>query len=101
MRPAVLTREHVIPDWYCRLPGEDETFSARAPVTHLRGDLIVRDVCRECNGGPLGKLDEYGKRLYERHFADPVYAGEPVTLAADGERLVRWLLKVSFNSARA
>jgi hypothetical protein len=39
------TREHVIPDWYNDTPGEAETFSARAPLTHLKGDLIVRDVC--------------------------------------------------------
>jgi hypothetical protein len=30
-----------------------------------------------------------------------VYDGEAVTLDLDGERLIRWLLKLSFNSARA
>ncbi len=29
------TREHVIPRWYNDTPGEAETFSARAPLTHL------------------------------------------------------------------
>lgn len=95
------TREHVIPDWYNDTPGEAETFSARAPLTHLQGDLLVRDVCRICNNGALSKLDAYGKELYERYFASPVYAGEAVTFDYDGDRLLRWLLKLSYNSARA
>jgi len=95
------TREHVIPDWYNGTPGEAETFSARAPLTHVKGDLIVRDVCGRCNSGVLSELDGYGKELYERYFAAPVYAGETVTVEFDGDRLLRWLLKLSYNSARA
>ena len=95
------TREHVIPDWYNDTPGDAETFSARAPLTHLQGDLIVRDVCATCNNVVLSGLDGYGKELYERYFARPVYAGETVTFDYDGIRLLRWLLKLSYNSARA
>jgi hypothetical protein len=95
------TREHVIPRWYNDTPGVAETFSARAPLTHLQGDLIVRDVCRSCNSGPLSSLDGYGKELYNRYFASPIYAGETVNVDYDGDRLLRWLLKVSYNSARA
>ena len=95
------TREHVIPRWYNDTPGEAETFSARAPLTHVQGDLIVKDVCRSCNNGPLSSLDGYGKELYERYFVSPVYAGETVSFDYDGDRFLRWLLKVSYNSARA
>lgn len=100
-QPCQPTREHVIPRWYNDTPGEAETFSARAPITHLKGDLIVKDVCNVCNSGALSKLDAYGKELYQRYFASPVYANETVDFAYDGERLIRWLLKLSFNSARA
>jgi hypothetical protein len=31
----------VIPGWYNDTTDDRETFSARAPVTHLQGDLIV------------------------------------------------------------
>lgn len=99
--PCQQTREHVIPRWYNDTPGKSETFSARAPLTHLQGDLIVKDVCRACNSGILAKLDGYGKELYERYFAAPVYAGESVDFEYDGDRLMRWLLKLSYNSARA
>jgi hypothetical protein len=95
------TREHVIPRWYNDTPGDAELFSARAPLTHLRGDLLVKDVCEDCNSGVLSNLDDYGKGLYCRYFAKPVYACETVEFDYDGELLIRWLLKLSFNSARA
>lgn len=100
-QPCQPTREHVIPRWYSDTPGEAETFSARASLTHLRGDILVKDVCRACNNGPLADLDAYGKELFDRYLAHPVYTGERVTLDLDGTRLIRWLLKLSFNSARA
>ena len=99
--PCPPTREHVVPRWYSETPGEADTFSARAPVTHLRGDLVVKDVCRSCNSGTLATLDAYGKGLYERYFTAAAYAGEIVEFEYDYDRLVRWLLKLSFNSARA
>jgi hypothetical protein len=95
------TREHVIPRWYNDTPGDAETFSARAPLTHIQGNLIVRDVCQSCNNGSLASLDAYGKELYDRYFHSPVYEGETLNFEYDGGRLIRWLLKLSYNSARA
>lgn len=95
------TREHVIPDWYNRTPGEGSLFSARAPFAHVSGDLVVKDVCSNCNNVILSALDGYGKELYERYFTSPVYAGEEVLFLYDGDKLIRWLLKLSYNSARA
>lgn len=99
--PCQQTREHIIPRWYDDTPGEAETFNACAPLTHLRGDIIVRDVCGTCNSGALSGLDSYGKELYQRYFSHPIYARETVSFDYDGDRLLRWLLKLSFNSARA
>jgi hypothetical protein len=95
------TREHVVPSWYIQTPGDSEVFSARAPLTHVKGDLVVKDVCTSCNNGPLADLDAYGKQLYQNFFAEPVYADESVAFECDGSRLLRWLLKLSYNSARA
>src|SRR5690606_22611485 len=54
-----------------------------------------------CNNLILSALDGYGKELYERHFISPVYADEEVEFECDGDKLIRWLLKLSYNSARA
>lgn len=99
-RTCQLTREHVIPRWYNDTPGENVTFNARVPLLHDKGDLVVKDVCKRCNGGPLGSLDGYGKELYERYFQFLVYEKESISFAFDGDRLVRWILKLSYNSAR-
>ncbi len=100
-QPCQPTREHVIPRWYSLTPGELETFNARQPVTHLKGDLMIKDVCSACNGGVLSQLDAYGKNLYDDYFSAPVGLGDVVDVAFDINRLSRWLLKLSFNSGRA
>jgi len=99
--PCTPTREHVIPDWYGKTPGESSTFNARSPMKQLSGDILVKDVCPNCNNIVLGALDAYAKELYDRFFASPVYQGETVDFEYDADRLVRWLLKVSYNSGRA
>ena len=95
------TREHIVPRWYSLTPGDSETFNARQPFTHLKGDLMVKDVCTTCNGGVLSKLDAYGKKLYDEIFSVTSSYGDVTDLSFDVVQLSRWLLKLSFNSGRA
>lgn len=78
-----------------------ETFNARQPYTHLKGDLMVKDVCATCNGGVLSKLDAYGKKLCEEIFSVASRYGDVADVEFDVVQLSRWLLKLSFNSGRA
>ncbi len=94
------TREHVIPRWYCETPGENVLFNARRPLTHTQGEMTIKDVCENCNNGVLSCLDGLGKDLYDRFFSTPVFYAETVHFVADWELLIRWLLKLSYNSAR-
>lgn len=98
----VMTREHVIPNWYSKSTGPDQidVFNARKPTKHLKGDMVIKDVCRDCNGGRLSELDSYGHQLYLQFFNRPLFCGDQVRFSADYEKLRRWLLKLSFNSAR-
>lgn len=98
--PTVLTREHVIPNWYARTEGESEVFNLKSPFSHTRGDIITKDVCADCNNKTLGKLDEYGKALYEKFFHAVTFFGDRVSFQYDFAALSRWLLKLSFNSGR-
>jgi len=95
------TREHVVPDWYNETPGDAETFNAREPFIHTRGDILIKDVCKKCNNGPLADLDAYGKDLYERYFSLIAYDPTTVEFSFEAPRLIRWLLKLSYNSGRA
>ena len=67
----------------------------------VSGELTIGDVCKRCNNGPLASLDNYVCDLHDRFFNDIVHSGDRVDFRFDFERLLRWLLKVAYNIARA
>jgi hypothetical protein len=67
----------------------------------FQSPATVRDVCEDCNGGALSALDAYGKELDDQFFATFVKTPVSVTFRYSYDRLLRWLLKLSYNNARA
>ena len=61
----------------------------------------MKDVCDKCNNGRLDSLDAYGKEIYDWYFSSIVYEQETIDISFDADKLLRWLLKPSFNSRRA
>jgi hypothetical protein len=98
--PRPFTREHIWPQGFLKRSAFGIRYSARARRTFC-GDLIIKDVCRDCNNGPLSALDDYACFLFDRYFAHRTPWGETFTFEYDYGRLTRWLLKTAFNSARA
>ncbi|MDN2669795.1 hypothetical protein OX459_00145 [Janthinobacterium sp. SUN026] len=99
-----MTREHVIPKF---LHEFQKTLSAsysgwnEVAEKMIRGEATVKDVCEDCNGKKLGPLDDAAKRLLaEANLLVSNYTRSTITLKYDFDLLVRWLLKVSFNSTR-
>lgn len=100
-QPSPLTREHIwprciierTPDYNARYVGKAEKF--------IEGELTVRDVCAACNNGVLSMLDDYICRLYDTQFSRIASRRQPRTFIFDHSLLLRWLLKTSYNSARA
>ena len=100
-KPSPLTKEHIWPRWVNKRESSYVMrFSARAKKV-FSGDLVVSDVCAACNNGPLSALDAEAERLHERYFAKILGPEDRISFEYDHDNLVRWLLKVSFNSARA
>lgn len=99
-----LTREHIIPAFIYRLGQSENGFTGwnLSAEKMLKSEQVIKDVCTTCNSGPLSELDEYAKNflggagLLKDNFSDT-----ELVLHYDYPRLLRWLLKVSFNSARA
>jgi hypothetical protein len=97
-----MTREEVFPKSQVR-----RTPTYKANIDHSRPGKppevlpVIRDVCEECNNVRLGSLDVYGAILADEYF--DVFLEKPVELdfRCDTERLLRWLLKLLFNSVRA
>lgn len=98
---AALTREHVwprciierTPSYNARYLGKNEKF--------FEGDLTVRDVCASCNNGVLSALDDYICQLFDAQFSRIALARQSRTFIFNFSLLLRWLLKASYNSARA
>lgn len=94
-----LTREHIWPNGFLKRTNYEIKFSAKANKT-FAGDIVVSDVCPACNNGPLSRLDNYACELYDRRFAKFCEDGATVAFSYDYSLFLRWLLKVSYNSAR-
>jgi len=98
-KDARLTREHIWPNGFLKRGNFDLKFSERAGKT-FRADLIIPDVCETCNNGVLSSLDAHACHLYDRRFSKFVEPLQTVKFSYDYLIFCRWLLKVSFNSAR-
>ena len=96
-----LTREHIMPASILqRVPPNSMRYIESAEKVILT-DPVIKDVCTSCNGGVLSRLDSYGCELFDTHFCNPPQPGKTVTFTYDFNQLSRWLLKISYNSARS
>jgi hypothetical protein len=68
----------------------------------VRSGLVtaVRDVCENCNGKILGKLDAYAAELDRAYFTKLVGFSPNIDFRYDFNRLLRWLLKIFYNDDR-
>lgn len=95
-----LTKEHIWPKCLInRLPKYDAKYLQSIDKV-IGGELTIKDVCEECNNGSLAQLDDYICELYDRHFNDFVDVGQSISIKYDYNKLLRWLLKISYNSSR-
>jgi hypothetical protein len=100
-KPAKFTREHIWPDCILdRIPPKGIRFSHKTKTAH-GGDYTIRDVCEKCNNVRLSPLDTYFCNLYDKYFAVAKGENEVVDFQYDYHLLLRTLLKLSYNSARA
>ena len=99
------TREHVIPAFMYALQkevGEGVIGWNEVIQKMVGGEARVKDVCADCNNRVLGELDAYGKNLLNASgLLVHNYMKRTLTLQYDYGLLLRWLLKISFNSSRA
>lgn len=99
------TKEHLWPASLHRrvvalLDGGEQKFWVARLDKALSNEPTIRDVCAVCNNGELSKLDNYICEAFDRDFCAIRERGEKVSLDYDYHRLKRWLLKMSYNSAR-
>lgn len=95
-----LTKEHI---WPRSLIEKYEILKAYNPKNNKfhDGEPTIKDVCANCNNGNLSKIDTYLSSLYDKYFFNIIKPGENATFEYDYNQLLRALLKISYNSARA
>ena len=96
-----LTREHIWPKGIIqRVPGYNARYIG-SQQKFVEAELTVKDVCASCNNGALSTLDSYICRLFDAQFVRIAQPRRARTLVYEYEPLLRWLLKTSYNAARA
>jgi len=97
------THEHLFPSWLLKRtpPPEDNLQYFDRVRRFVDGEITVKDVCAECNSGPLSVLGGYVSELYDTFFQYFVRRGESVQFKYRFDCLARWLLKMAYNMARA
>jgi hypothetical protein len=98
---GVFTREHIWPRGIIRRAPDYEARYFGKVDKVLSSEHVTRDVCADCNNGALSELDEYGCLLFDNYFCQSDIAKTRVHFKYDYDLLLRWLLKISYNSSRS
>lgn len=95
-----ITKEHIFSNCLIERSKVD---GARIPEADgfISPDLTIRDVCKSCNNKKISDTDNYVCNLYDDYFNKIIGDKEKVFFSYNFDLLGRWILKTSFNLARA
>lgn len=99
------TKEHLWPtSLHKRLYNANNQTESNFWLSRLQRSIpnepTIKDVCATCNNITLSELDSYICNLFDSDFINIVKFNEKISFDYDYHLLKRWLLKMSFNSAR-
>ena len=97
------TREHIIPKGFIDHMRATNvlSYADRSPIRSVNSEMTVKDVCADCNNGELSKLDAYALELLMDINNDIQENTKKIYFKYNKDKLIRWLLKICYNSARA
>jgi len=95
-----LTKEHIWPKCIInRMPELDLKFLDNKKII-TSSELIISDVCSDCNNVILSPLDSYFCSLYDKYFKDYHEEKNSFYFEYDYDQLLRSFLKITYNSSR-
>lgn len=97
-----MSREHVIPKGFIEHMNSKGKITAldKVPSRIVNTEITIKDVCTQCNNGELSLLDSYALKLILKYNDEISPNTKKIYFKYKYDRLARWLLKVSYNSAR-
>lgn len=96
-----LTKEHIWPSNIIKKYEIKLASYNRKSNGFIHADPVIKDVCPQCNNVYLSKLDAYLSEMYDSFLYKCLDPGECTSINYSFELLLRSLLKISYNSARA
>jgi len=63
-------------------------------------ELVISDVCSECNNERLSPLDSYLCSLFDKYFINFIEEEKPFIFEYNYDLLLRAIMKITFNSSR-
>ena len=95
-----MTKEHIWPKCIIDRMPELETKYLKSRNLFTPSDLVIKDVCADCNNKKLSTLDSYFCSLYDNYFKTFKEDASPFVFKYDYDLLLRSLLKITYNSSR-
>ncbi len=95
-----LTKEHIWPKCIINRMPELEAKYLDSQKIFTSSELVISDVCADCNNGKLSILDSYLCQLFDKYFNLYIEKEKELTFEYDYELLLRTLLKITYNSSR-
>lgn len=95
-----LTKEHIWPKCIINRMPELEAKYLDSQKIFIPTELVISDVCSDCNNIKLSVLDSYLCRLYDEYFKIYIENKKDFIFEYDYELLLRSLLKITYNSSR-
>ncbi|MFS0688763.1 hypothetical protein AB1K89_05925 [Sporosarcina sp. 179-K 8C2 HS] len=97
-----MTGEHIIPQALLDMfPECDFNIRYDKEIKYFKSEnIVINDVCDNCNNVILSELDSYGSGMVRDYFVNTYEAEDKLVLPYNYSLLSRWLLKIMFNIAR-
>lgn len=98
-KESKLTKEHIWPKCIIKRAPELEMKYLQSQNKVFTRELMIADVCSDCNNTKLSHLDSYICGLYDQYFGN-FREKENFEFAYNYDLLLRSLLKITYNSSR-
>lgn len=95
-----LTREHLWPKCIIERMPELTARYTGSINKYIGGELVIADVCAECNNKNLSVLDAHFCAMYDRYFHHFHEGETDFEFEYDYDLLMRCLLKITYNTSR-
>lgn len=95
-----LTKEHIWPKCIVKRTPELGLKFLDSKKIVTKSELVISDVCGDCNNRLLSPLDNYFCSLFDKYLVNFIEEKKPFIFEYNYDLLLRSILKITYNSSR-